>query len=95
MVRTSHLKRPLCADVSVLGPKENQLSQPDYERSGPLKTNEERLDTAQQFIAGAIQELSEIEDAFRFRAIEEVVSKLHEDLGAIDLLRIRLQEPNA
>jgi hypothetical protein len=77
-----------------LGPKENRLSQPDYERSGPLRTTEERLDTAQQFIVGAIQELSEIEDAFRCAAIEELVSKLHEDLGAIDLLRNRLQEPN-
>ncbi len=70
------------------------MSQPEYERSGPLAT-QEHLDTAQQFVAGAIQELSEIEDAFRFTAIEEVVGKLREILGAVDLLRIKLQEPNA
>jgi hypothetical protein len=68
------------------------LREPNHERSGPLTTTEERLDTGQQFIVRAIQELSEIEGAFRNGAIEELVSKLYAILGAIDVLRIRLQK---
>jgi hypothetical protein len=68
------------------------LNQSAYEPKGPLAT-QEHLDTAQEFIAGAIEELSAISSAFRFAAIiEDVISKLRESQYAIDQLRAKVQE---
>jgi hypothetical protein len=69
----------------------NQLNEWHYQPNR-LLTIQEHLDTAQEFIAGAIQELSGIGDAFRFVDVEDVISKLRESQCAIDQLRAKVQE---
>ncbi len=82
--------RPPCAYVS-LRQEVNQLNEWHYQPNS-LLTTQEHLDTAQEFIAGAIQELSGIGDAFRFVDVEDVISKLRECQCAVDQLRAKVQE---